>query len=351
MKFPTIILTSIALILLIISCNSSTDKYVDEKGNFSIRFGGEPDTTNEDQSFGFGTFKWKVAAYQPTEGFNKYYSVSYLDLPINIVTSDSLRLLTQLFAITQTDYLDLYGENGLATTFTKTINGYPGREFVWIIKSSDKGITRRYYLIKNRLYRMEVQYALNQQHNKEIGQFFKSFRLIKASKNPHPEKKAIKPVKKFHATFPGKTEVRYQEIYGEFGPQSMRIELHQSNLNNAPDEYGNIAYSVLCTVIPSKEANKLSEEEKRDFLRRNFKANKMNLSGKIIHDSESTLHGKWCHDGMSEMEILGGEKKIVIHYISLFEGNYMYQISVISVSGQQNNPKALRFIESFTLEN
>lgn len=351
MKSGLIILTYIGLILSIVSCNSTSDRYTDEAGNFSIHFGGEPDTTRETQHFGFGTYSWKVADFQPEEGLNNYYSVAYLDLPKKIMTSDSLRNLMQLFAITQADYAQLYGEDNLSGTFTRTIKGYPGREFIWVIQSDNKGITRRYYLVKNRLYRMEVQYPLTAQHNTDIKAFFNSFKLLKATNNPHPEKKATKPKKKFYARFPGQTQVQYQEIYGEFGPQSMRIELHQSHQNNEPDAYGNVAYSVLCSSIPKKEADRLTEEERKDYLKGTFRNNKMFQSGKILHEGERNLEGKWCYEGMTELSLAGGQTQLVMHVVCLFEDNYIYLIYVASIAGSQNNPEALRFIESFRLNN
>jgi hypothetical protein len=347
MKYILRILASCFSLAVLVSCSTeNTQEYVDTTGNFSIQFKSEPTTSTESITFPFGTFQWKRASVEPEDDLNLLYAVSYLDLPKRVVTSDSLRLLTQLFALTQQDLLAKLGEAGFGSMANIHIHRYPGREFVWISKIEELGYTRRVYLVKNRLYLLEVQYKSNNQHNTDIEPFFASFGLLKHSTNVNPEVRAQKPKKKFTIDYPGEVQKREQELYGFFGPQIILSEMHETNDNKAPDRYGNVLYGVNYSCIANQQFQSASEAVKRKYLRNNLRATPLIMNGgKIISGQESTVSGRWCFEETAE--ILGG--KAIIRSRIFFVDNYMYQLMVMSVPGSENNEASEAFMNSFQL--
>lgn len=324
--------------------NSGKEYFTDKSCDFKILFPSEPSVSDRPITFPFGSFTGKKFSLETTSGLNKSYSVTCIELPANIVHSDSMNLLSQLFALTQMDYLKLFGEGALLNTYIKNINKYPGREFIWGNKSTNTGYTRRVFYVKNKLYLLEVSYPAINQHNMDTKSFLDSFRLLSKDINPHPEPTPKVPGKKFTADFPGKTVTRRQVAQGSVGPCYIVAEMYQPNSGKQPDIHGNLGYGVFFTDFYQEEIVNMSEDLQRKFLYKNAEGNPMiQNGGKIISISESTIDGIWCLE--TKAVILSGQLEFKSK--TFFKDNYLYQVLVLSAPDKGNNSASDRFIESF----
>lgn len=327
------------------SCSTSeTQFYEDKSCNFKIKFPGNPTISNQTIKFPFGSFNGKKIYFQSTDDMNQYYSVYCVDLPQNIIHSDSIRLLPQLFALTQMDYLQQYGENCLLNTYFKDVNKYPGREYVWGEPKKDAGFTRRVFLVKNKLYLLEVAYTTNKQHNLKIGTFLDSFKLLSSVLNKNPEPKPVLTKKKFNASFPGPTITKNQIVDGEKSPEYVTIEMYQVNNSDHIDEYGNSGYAVNFMNFQNVDIIHKSEEEKKKFIYENSLNNPLVLNGgKVISLKESTIDGTWCYE--LKATTLGGNVEFIAK--SFFKDQTLYQVLVLSSINKSENEATKKFMESF----
>lgn len=332
------------LFLLLFSCSEDKPSaFKDIKGGFQINFSGEPIESSDDQLFPFGRVQWTIFTSEAGDDQNLSYSVSYTDLPKQIIHSDSLRLLTQLFALTQLNNVSKYGESALDNTIFRTINDYPGREFIWNDEAKGNSFTQRLFLVKNRLYKLEVTYKTTEKHNKSTLKFFDSFKLLNNEINPHPEPTAEKATKNFTIQFPGKTISKEQELMGVFGPQTFVIELHEPQ-NSAPDQFHNVAYLASYGVFNTDSIKKLSVQARKDLIVNIFRTNPLVAAdNNIIWEKESTFNGSWCYEGSAG--ILSG--RATATFRMFFKNNIMYQLSVMSENGYENNARTRQFFDSF----
>jgi hypothetical protein len=332
------------LLLLLFSCGEEKPElYKNVKGGFQVNFAGTPVESTDDQLFPFGRVEWTVFKSEAGDDQNLSYSVSYTDLPKQIIHSDSLRLLTELFSLTQMDYVNKFGENGIKQTFFRTINDYPGREYTWVDQTSKIRYKRQLFLVKNRLYKLEVSYKTEEEHNSSMKRFFDSFQLISTTSNPNPEPKVEKPERLFTIEFPGNPKRVEQQAYGFFGIQTIVTELYEP-VGNGTDASHNGAYGVVYSVLPKDTIAKMSSHEREDFILNSFRTSDMiKNGGKIISEKENTVNDHWCLDATAT--ILHG--KAFGQFRMLLIDNYLYLIMVFTESGFENNDAAMRFIDSF----
>lgn len=333
------------LFLLLFSCSEDKPSaFKDIKGGFQINFSGEPIESSDDQLFPFGRVQWTIFTSEAGDDQNLSYSVSYTDLPKQIIHSDSLRLLTQLFALTQVTNVSKFGEEAVDNTFFKTINGYPGREFVWNDKTKGISFTERFYLVKNRLYKLEVSYKSSEKHNKSTTRFLNSFKILSNEHNSKPEVIPQKAKKNFTILFPGKTIQQEQQAYGVFGPQTITLEIYQVEGGNKADQFHNLAYSAVYGSWPKDSINKLTNEARKDLIVNIFRTNPLVAAdNNILSQKEGTFNGMWYYEGCAG--VLAG--KVSVTYRMFLKGNVMYQLGVMSENGYENNARTRQFFDSF----
>ncbi len=330
---------------LLASCsNSGKEYFTDKENDFKIIFPGKPAISDRTVNFPFGSFTGKKFLYEATSGSNKSYSVTSIELPANIVHSDSLNLLSQLFALSQADYLKQYGEGALVNSYIKSVNKYPGREFVWGAARTNEGSTRRVFYVRNKLYLLEVTYTTTNQHNLEIASFLDSFHLLSTEINSKPEPVPTMPKKKFRITFPGATRSKSQIIAGDKGPEYIVTEMYEVDNYNHVDEFGNSGYGVNYMDFHNMEVINMSEDLQKKFLYQNAENNPLVLNGgKVISITESSIDGTWC----IELKALALGGNIECTAKTFFKDKYLYQVLVLSQPNKSDNEAAKKFMESF----
>lgn len=342
-------------VLLLAACLSASAQpawkdYTDEKGGFKIQFRGEPSLKTEKQDVQFFDLTWMVAMTDTPDELNLSYSVKYVDVPNALISSDSIDLLAPFFELTQVDMVPLLGENGFDNVVMKEIQKYPGREFRWVDKPKSLGYTRRVFLVKNRIYFLEVKYKLAKAFNIDIQRFLNKFELVNKADNPNPERAPEKPVKKFEATFPGQAKSKdnafvddlFGNVYGML--EAYEVPDDQKNLSRTK----NIMYGVNYAKLPAEKLKTTSKEKVREFVRRAFTDNiKSQQNGEILLQKEISLNGYWGYEGQGTL--LNG--MAVMHLRAFVVKDYYYQVIVISKYGTQNNKEALDFLDSFRLKN
>jgi hypothetical protein len=335
-----------------ISCSGQTkwDSYSDDKGQFKTEFKGKPTVKTEPQQFQFANVTWTTTSIDKADKNNLSYLVKYADFPANIITSDSLRLLQEFFFFTQGDLAPTLGETGLDNINLKQVQKYPGREFRWIDRPNNLGYTRRTFLVKNRLYFLEVKYKLENDFNNDIEGFLDKFSLLKTNDNPNPEITAEKPVKKFEAAFPGKTKTKDNPTFHElFGNTYAMLEAYEAPKDQIDlPTTKNIIYGVNYVKLPAAKMKTLTTAQVREFVTKAFTDNIQKQSnGKILLQKEISLDGNWGIEGQGTM--ING--MAVMHLRAFIVGDYHYQVIVMSKNGTQNNKEALDFLNSFKLKN
>lgn len=334
------------------SCSdqSKWDSYVDDKGQYKIEFQGKPTIKIYQQQFPFANVTWTNAIIEKPDKNNLSYLVKYADFPENIITSDSLRILQDFFLFVQSDLAQSLGETGLDNINLKAIQKYPGREFRWKDNLNKLGYTRRMFLVRNRLYFLEVKYKLENDFNNDIEGFLDKFALLKTADNQNPEILAERPVKKFEARFPGPTTISdnpaFHELFGNvYGLlEAYEVPRDQRNLPTVK----NILYGVSYARLPTDKIKGISEQRLREFVTTTFTDNiEKQPKGKILLQREISLAGNWGIEGQGIM--LDG--MAVMHLRAFIVDDYYYQVVVMSKNGTQNNQEALAFLNSFRLTN
>lgn len=335
----------LVIAFFLVSCSNSGKNYFTDKAcDFEILFPGKPITSDRTIIFPFGSFSGKKFTYEATSGSNKAYSVTCIELPAHIVHSDSLNLLSELFALSQADYLKQFGEGALLNTYIKSINKYPGREFVWGSPQTNESYTRRVYYVRDKLYLLEVAYTTDNQHNLEIGSFLDSFHILSKEMNSKPEPTPRNPEKKFSIDFPGATRSKKQVVASTNGPQYAVAEMYEVNTSSHFDEFGNAGYGVNYMNYSNSDIIRMPEDMQKKFIYENSVKNPLILNGgKVISVNESTIDGTWC----IELKALALGGRIELKAKSFFKNHYLYQIMVLSIPNKSENDASRRFMESF----
>lgn len=335
----------IGITTLLIGCSNNKKQYFTDKStNFKILFPGKPTGSDQTIAFPFGSFTGKKFSLETTSGMNNSYTITCIELPGNMVNSDSLNLLSQLFALTQLDYLKQIGEQGLLNTWIKNTDKYPGREFVWNDPKNNMGYTRRVFLVKNMLYLLEVTYPSSNQHNTDIGSFLNSFRLLQSTTNPHPEPMPKVPERKFELSFPETPISRKQVIQGAKGPEYIATEMFQTKSPTAFDESGNSAYGINYMNFSNDTVTLHSTELSKKFIYDNSSQNPLIINGgEVLELKESTIDGHWCLQ--MKAIVLNGKFELLCK--TFFIDDYLFQVMILSAPGKSNNSAAQKFMDSF----
>ena len=338
------------LLITFVSCSGQPkwENYTDTKGQFKIEFDGKPTVRTEQQQFQFGNITWTTAVIDKPDKSNLSYLIKYADFPTNIISSDSLRLLQDFFVFTQSDLAQTLGETGLDNMNFKNVQKYPGREFRWIDRANNLGYTRRTFLVNNRLYFLEVKYKLDHDFNNDIEGFLDKFSLVKTPDNLNPEITAEKPIKKFEASFPGKTKLRdnptFHELFGNVYAILESYEAPKDKIDLPTTK--NIMYGVNYAKLPTDKLKTISVKQVRDFVVKAFTDNiQKQTNGKILMQKEISLDDNWGIEGEGTML----NDMAVIHMRAFIVNDYYYQVIVMSKNGMQDNQEASDFLNSFRL--
>jgi hypothetical protein len=320
--------------------------YKCEDGHFKVDFKGSPENKIDFQEYVFSNLIWNVVVFDKGDNFNLSYLVKYANILTKTMTSDSLRLLQEFFFLTQND---LSSKNCLLDKiYVRNIQQYPGREYRWIDKNNNIGYTRRVFLVKSKLYFLEVKYKLENDFNTDIEHFLNTFSLLNTLDNNNPEKLLDKPYKNFYADFPGKTKSVENQIFDEiFGDIMFVSEIYElpDNLKDLPSTK-NIAYVVSYAKLPKKILDTLSNERKQSFIIKALTdiATKQS-DGKLDFQKEISFNGAWGYEG--QVKLYQGMASM--HLKAFVINDYYYQVIVMSKRGFEKNNEATKFFDSFKI--
>jgi len=337
------------LLIGFINCPAQSEwkPYTNKKGKFKIDFKDKPTENKKSQPLGAISLNWTIIEVNEPDNSTLTYSVKYADLSPDFITSDSLHMLQEFFSFTQSDLAPSLGESGLYEINVKQIQKYPGREFRWIDKPNDIGYTRRLFLVKSRLYFLEVKFTLENNFDIDIMGFLDKFTLINIPDNTNPEKLSEKPEKKFEAMFPGKTRVRnnptIDEIFGNINASAEAYETPRDQLDLPSIQ--NMLYGVNYVKLPAAKLKVLSREQRMEFLRSTFTNTIEKHNGKLLFEKEIKLDNNPGYEGQGT--IVNG--MAVMHLRAFMIDDYYYQVIVISKNGMENNKAALDFLNSFKI--
>jgi hypothetical protein len=110
---------------------------------------------------------------------NLYYALSETEYPDTVINSAMTDKLDKFFTNSIKGAVDnVHGK--LMSEIKVQINGYPGREIRADFQDGTYIITMRSYLVKNKMYILEIITAVKKDFNTSISKFMNSFAL----KNP-----------------------------------------------------------------------------------------------------------------------------------------------------------------------
>ena len=150
-----------------------------ENGNCSLIMPGEPTKQEKIVNTALGELKLTIFMFQPDEGTddNVLYGLSYSEYPAEYINSDSSAPLIKTFFDNARDGAIKNIQGKLLTETIIKYKQYPGREQIVEIKDGIAILKFRHYLVKNRVYTMQVITLAKDNFNKSINKFLDSFKL------------------------------------------------------------------------------------------------------------------------------------------------------------------------------
>ncbi len=177
-KFTLYSLFGILVLTSFRSINSDWIVIKPENGNCSILMPSQPTAQEKIINSEIGELEMKLFLLQPANGTdeNKLYSLNFADYPAGTIHSDSTNLLKDFFDNSRDKSVENVKGKLLSETIIK-INGYPGRESRIDFKNGLAIIKQRTYLLKNRIYILQVITLTENSFNVSINKFLDSFKL------------------------------------------------------------------------------------------------------------------------------------------------------------------------------
>lgn len=177
-KFTFYSLLGILFLTSFKSINNDWIELKPENGNCSIQMPSQPTAQEKIVNSEIGELKTKMFFLQPANGSdeNKLYGLSFADYPEGTIHSDSTNLLKDFFDNSRDQAIENVHGKLLSETIIK-INGYPGRESRIDFKNGLAIIKHRTYLVKNRIYILQVITLTENSYNVSINRFLDSFKL------------------------------------------------------------------------------------------------------------------------------------------------------------------------------
>jgi hypothetical protein len=171
------------VILLLLTSLKTAGKdwiaYEPEHSKCSILIPGQPQKKEQSVNTGAGNVTLELFMYQPEQGAddNYLYMISYADLPIDQISSDSTGLINGFLDNARDGAINNVHGKLMAETVIK-YQKYPGREMRIDFQNGTAVIQSRIYLIKNRLYTLQVIIPPTKDFNASVNKFLDSFSLI-----------------------------------------------------------------------------------------------------------------------------------------------------------------------------
>ena len=127
----------------------------------------------------YGKLTMNFAILQPKDSTdpNLVYMLSYTDYPTGTIHSDSTNTLESFFASSREGAIANVQGKLLSETIVN-LSGYPGRELRINFKNGLALIRCRNYLVKNRLYTIQIITLTENNFNNSINKFLESFKLL-----------------------------------------------------------------------------------------------------------------------------------------------------------------------------
>ena len=127
----------------------------------------------------YGKLTMNLSILQPKDSTdpNLVYMLSYTDYPIGTIHSDSANILESFFMSSREGAIANVQGKLLSETILN-LSGYPGRELRLNFKNGLALLRCRNYLVKNRLYTMQIITLTENNFNTSINKFLDSFKLL-----------------------------------------------------------------------------------------------------------------------------------------------------------------------------
>ena len=180
-RFPkTISFLTFFYLIFIVSCVAANDAwktYAFPEGKFKIQFPGQPEKQSQVINSAVGELNMNIYLYDASKekGDNYVYMVNFTDYPDTLVNSDSTAILKTFYR----NSIDGMVNNVHGKLLTETMvnyEKYSGREVRIEMKERGAIITSRMFLIKNRIYIIEVITSTDKDFNTDIKKFLDSFK-------------------------------------------------------------------------------------------------------------------------------------------------------------------------------
>lgn len=155
------------------------DRFISEKGGFSIMVPGEMTQKENVVETEIGELTYHVYFHKPEEktADNFLYMVSYCDYPEGTVHSDSTELLAEFFEATvESSVFSIDGD--LFYSADIDYRGYPGK--MWRVNYGDNtaAIKTKAFVVRSRYYAIQAITLRDKSLNGSIDKFLDSFQLI-----------------------------------------------------------------------------------------------------------------------------------------------------------------------------
>ena len=152
-----------------------------EEGKYSISFPKTPTERISQVETIFGPIAMKFKGYQDNTGIddNLMYGVSFMDYPSDKISSEKLDSLkiSEFFTNSINGTMQAIQGSNLVVEIIKFKN-YPGRKFRMSLKNGMVLYVSQIYLVKNRVYMLQVITKVDNSFNNSINKFLNSFELI-----------------------------------------------------------------------------------------------------------------------------------------------------------------------------
>ena len=316
-------------------------KYRNEEGRFEVYFPSEPSLYSQKGESEVGELEFHLFIVEPQGDDNINYSVSYIDYPRGFTDTLSRE---ELFEVLDKSLEDLIKNQQVSAigTFNHYLIGYPGREYR-LHYTKDNYFSRfRLYIVKDRLYILQVQTAPTNNFNKAINQFFNSFQLINTPANDIEAPLNGKELNRsfFTIEFPGPTEVREIQSPSEYGLTKSVFEYHEPKT----EADGNLGYFSGLIQYPSD----ITEAE--DFDLETFYDT--TTSNALQATQSSLIYSKEIeHNGIKGVEnkqkFKGGQ--IIITTRIFLVRDHLISLQLMTLPQNDGNDAMVKFFDSLNI--
>lgn len=165
------------------SAFGSNEWYLLKSDGYEIAFPLKPEAETNTIPSGIGELTLSMHIYDASSGKTKDENLVYLsnttDFPDSLVNSDKKENHAEIFR-NAIDGAVKNVEGKLLSEKVIGFSGFPGREFRIDLQNGAAVITAQCFLVKNRMYILQVITETKKAPNATMEKFFNSFRLTKA---------------------------------------------------------------------------------------------------------------------------------------------------------------------------